>query len=130
MVQIVHYKMYDRVGSAEFVRYETDHNRLITPIVGPPMLIELATAALMLTFAPVGFPRWAAWLGVGLIGIVWLTTLVFSVPCHNVLLRGFDYGTYQKLVHTNWIRTVCWTARGLLLGYYAFQLMKHPAIAD
>lgn len=116
--------MYDRVGTAEFVRYETDHNRLITPIVGPPMLVELATAALLLTTAPAGFPRWAAWVGVALIATVWLTTLVFSVPCHNILLRGFDHEIYRRLVNTNWIRTLCWTARGLLMGYYAFQLMK------
>ena len=60
MVQIVHYKMFDRVGEAEFVQYENDHNRLITPIVMPPMLIELVTAVALLAFAPAGFPKWAA----------------------------------------------------------------------
>ena len=60
LVQVVHYNMFDRVGSDGFVRYEADHNRLITPIVAPPMLIELATACLLLTSAPPAFPRWAA----------------------------------------------------------------------
>ena len=56
-IQVVHYKMFDRVGQDEFVRYETDHMRLVTPIVAPPMLIELATACLLLANAPTGFPR-------------------------------------------------------------------------
>ena len=56
MVQVVHYKMFDRVGSDEFTRYEADHTRLITPIVLPPMLIELVTACALLASAPSKFP--------------------------------------------------------------------------
>lgn len=51
MVQAVHYKMFDRVGTGEFVQYEEDHNRLITPIVAVPMLPELATAGALLAVA-------------------------------------------------------------------------------
>ncbi len=122
MVQVVHYKMFDRVGAAEFVQYEVDHNRLITPIVAPPMLIELATACALFAFAPPGFPRWATWVGLILIAIVWLTTYFVSVPCHNKLLGGFDPDAYRRLVNTNWIRTVLWTVRGVLMGYFALRL--------
>ncbi len=124
MVQVVHYKMFDRVGTAEFARYEADHNRLIAPIVAPPMLIELATACALLAFAPPGLPRWAAWVGLIMIAIVWLTTFLASVPCHQKLLSGFDPDAYRRLVNTNWIRTVLWTARGVLMGYFALQLME------
>lgn len=119
MVQVVHYKLFDRVGTDEFIRYVADHNRLITPIVAPPMLIELATACVLLVSAPSGFPRWAAWLGVTMIVIVWLTTFFISVPCHNKLASGFDPDAYQRLVNTNWLRTIVWTARGILIGYYS-----------
>ena len=124
MVQVVHYKMFDRVGTDEFVQYEADHNRLMTPIVAPPMLIELATACALLAYAPPGFPRWAAWLGFIMVGIVWLTTFFFSVPCHNRLLSGFDPDMYRRLVDTNWIRTVFWTARGVLMGYFALRILE------
>ncbi len=125
MVQVVHYNMLDRVGTDGFVRYEADHNRLITPIVAPPMLIELATACLLLASAPTAFPRWAAWAGVFMVAVIWLSTFLLQVPCHNKLTSGFDLAAYRKLVHTNWIRTTSWTARGLLMGYFALQLMTH-----
>ena len=122
MVQVVHYRMFDRVGADQFVRYVSDHNRLITPIVGPPMLIELATASVLLASAPQEFPSWAAWLGLAMIAVIWLTTFFVSVPCHTRLLRGFDPPAYRKLVNTNWIRTVLWTARGIMMAYFALQL--------
>lgn len=124
MVQAVHYKMFDRVGEAEFAKYETDHCALITPIVGPPMLIEIATAGLLIVMAPAGIPRWAMVLGfVAVLGI-WLSTVVIQVPCHNRLLGGFNDADYRLLVSSNWIRTLLWTGRGLLMAYYAKILMN------
>ena len=124
MVQIVHYKMFDRVGVEQFQQYEADHNRLITPIVGVPMLFELATAVLLLVSAPDSFPRWAAIVGLVLIALIWLSTVLLQIPCHNQLLNGFDELTYRRLVSSNWIRTVLWTARGGLMACYACIAMR------
>ena len=124
MVQIVHYKMFDRVGIEQFQQYESDHNRLITPIVGVPMLFELATAVLLLFAAPGSFPRGAAIFGLALIGLIWLSTVVLQIPCHNQLLSGFDEATYRRLVNSNWIRTGLWTVRGGLMAYYAVIAIK------
>ena len=38
-----------------------------------------------------------------------------SVPQHAVLARGFDADAHASLVTTNWVRTVAWSARGLML---------------
>ena len=119
MVQIVHYPMYDRVGDEQFCRYEADHNRLITPIVGIPMLAEIFSAIALLMASPSFFPRWAAWLGFVLVLAIWISTAVLQVPCHQRLLEGFDQATYQRLVATNWIRTIAWSARGGLMAYFA-----------
>ena len=124
MVQIVHYKMFDRVGVEQFQQYEADHNRLITPIVGVPMLFELATAVLLIVSAPESFPRWAAVVGLVLIAVIWLSTVLLQIPCHNQLLNGFDESTYRRLVSSNWIRTVLWTALGALIAYYACIVMR------
>lgn len=118
MVQMVHYPMFDRVGESEFVRYESDHSRLITPIVGVPMLIEIATACWLVATLPAGFSRWAAWLGVAMVITIWISTVMLQIPCHNRLAAGFDLNTYRRLVHTNWIRTVLWTTRGIMMGYF------------
>lgn len=119
MVQVVHYNLFDRVGSEAFAHYEAEHNRLITPIVGIPMLAEIGTAVALLLAAPGYFPRWAAWLGLGLVILIWISTAVLQVPCHQRLMNGFDEATYHRLVVSNWIRTLGWSARGVLLAWFA-----------
>lgn len=131
MVQIVHYNMFDRVGREGFAAYEADHSRLITPIVGIPMLIEIATAAWLVMQPPVGFPR--SWMIAGLIlvGLIWLSTAFIQVPCHNRLAQGFDQSTYERLVQTNWIRTVLWSTRGvLMMGLLWKVLQRTPEVAS
>ena len=122
MVQVVHYNLFDRVGEADFARYEIEHSRLITPIVAPMMLIEIATSAGLLVTAPAGIPRWAILAGfVAVLGI-WLSTAFIQVPCHSRLANGFNEQDYRRLVNSNWIRTVLWTARGILMAYLARRL--------
>ncbi|MEM6688552.1 MAG: hypothetical protein AAF664_03940 [Planctomycetota bacterium] len=114
MVQIVHYNLFDRVGSDVFAAYEADHNRLITPIVGLPMLVEIATAAYLCFNAPEGTTRNSMIAGMVMLGLIWISTAALSVPYHGKLMHGFDADAYRGLVSTNWIRTILWTARGLL----------------
>lgn len=117
IVQVVHYPLFARVGSAEFASYEAAHANLITLVVGPLMLLELLTAVALLTLWPSSLPCWVAWLGLALVGLIWLTTMLVSVPLHAKLAAGFDAQTHALLVATNWIRTLAWTARGLLLAW-------------
>jgi uncharacterized membrane protein len=124
MVQVVHYKLFDRVGTSEFGVYEADHNRLITPIVALPMLVELGTACVLIVFSPSGFPAWARWLGVTLVIAIWLSTSLLQIPCHARLSAGFDAVVHARLVGTNWIRTILWTARGVLMGYFVVRLIE------
>ena len=121
-IQLVHYNLFDRVGSDGFKQYESDHSRLITPIVGPPMLVELATACLRVFMSPAGFPRSAAIAGLVMVLLIWASTALIQVPCHSRLMDGFDQETYRRLVQSNWIRTVLWTSRGALMGYYLVKL--------
>ncbi|MEL7266933.1 MAG: hypothetical protein AAFP69_19275 [Planctomycetota bacterium] len=134
MVQIVHYALFDRVGTGVFTSYESDHQRLITPIVGPPMLVELFAAismAIMLqgntqSRLNAVCPSWLAWTLVAMIVGVWLCTFFVSVPYHGKLSSGFDIQNYRGLVHTNWIRTVLWTMRGIVLAYLTVRLLDSP----
>lgn len=124
MVQMVHYYLFNKVGADGFAAYAEDHNRLITPIVGLPMLLELVTAATLCFAAPSGFPRWAAAVGLIMLAAIWLSTATIQIPYHGQLIGGFNESAYQGLVRTNWIRTVLWSARGLLMSYFAWQLMQ------
>jgi hypothetical protein len=76
------------------------------------MLIELATAAVLLT--AFGHQPLFAW-SVALLGIVWISTFLLQVPLHRRLLKGRDIRALSRLTATNWIRTLAWTGRSCLL---------------
>ena len=59
-----------------------------------------------------------ALLGFVLVVIIWITTVVFSVPCHRRLSKGFDANVLRKLILTNWLRTALWSARSFLALYF------------
>ena len=113
-VQIVHYPLYANVGREQFPEYEALHNRMTTWVVGPAMLVELVTAVLLLKYSP-NTSSMLVWTGLGLLIVIWISTAALSVPAHDVLTAGFSAEAYRKLVNTNWIRTVAWTARGVIL---------------
>jgi hypothetical protein len=113
-VQIVHYPLFSKVGSVEFPEHELLHQRMTTWVVGPMMLAELASAVLLLLFGN-EIATWLAWVGMILINVIWLSTLVLQIHAHHSLqVDGFTTVAHTRLVHTNWIRTVAWSARGLV----------------
>ena len=113
-IQVVHYPLFAAVGRDEFVRYEADHARLITLVVGPLMLVELGAAVWLAAARPAGVPAWTAWTGLALVAAIWLSTAAIQVPCHAKLAAGFDADVHARLVSSNWIRTAAWTIRGVL----------------
>ncbi|MDJ0849353.1 MAG: hypothetical protein QNK04_13350 [Myxococcota bacterium] len=120
-VQIVHYPLFAHVGSRSFPGYERAHVARTSPVVGPPMLVEAATTALLLLVRPAGVPLVAPWVGAGLLAVIWLSTILLQVPGHRRLGDGFDGGAHRRLVVSNWIRTTAWTARGSLGLWMVFQ---------
>ena len=41
---------------------------------------------------------------------IWISTAVFSVPCHRKIELGrWDRAVLQRLVVSNWPRTILWT---------------------
>lgn len=114
-VQIVHYPLLAATGPQEFSDYERRHMSLTTWVVAPPMFVEAATAVLMFWIHPLGVVTWQLWTAAGLLAVTWISTALLQVPCHEALSKGFDATVHRRLVATNWIRTVAWSARGLLL---------------
>lgn len=123
-IQVVHYPLFSQVGGDRFVAYEASHARLITFVVGPAMLIEAATTVLLVAARPPAIPAWVVWTGLILLGVVWLSTAVIQVPAHARLADGFDATVHQRLVGSNWIRTVAWSLRGVLLAAACWPLFK------
>ena len=126
-IQAVHYPLFARVGREGFAAYESAHTRLITLVVGPAMLAELAAAFALVALRPRAVPAWAAWAALGLVGVIWISTAFVQVPLHGVLGRGFDDDAHARLVGTNWIRTAAWSARALLLAWCSWTVLANAA---
>lgn len=109
-VQIVHYPLFHRVGEAGFAEYERQHTRRTGYVLAVPMLVELATMVALAWRLGGGL----AWSGLGLLMVIWLCTWRWQVPAHRRLEHGFDAATHRRLVRTNWVRTIAWSARGIL----------------
>ncbi len=132
-VQIVHYPLFAQVGRDAFRRYEMDHQRLTAFVVAPLMLTELATAILMLWWRPAGVGMTEVWLGLGLLGSIWLMTYTVQVPQHASLVLSYDADLQKRLVIGNWYRTFAWTARSLLVLWMLGQVfanMTTPAASQ
>jgi hypothetical protein len=57
----------------------------------------------------------AALIGLSLVAVVWLSTALLQMPRHKTLGSGFDRRVWSGLVLSNWVRTVVWSARGMLV---------------
>ena len=123
IVQVVHYPLFAKVGPELFRSYHADHNVLITYIVLPAMLIEAGTAAFFVWQRPEFISPAEAWIGLVLVGVAWGTTFFLSVPAHGVLASGFQEQAHRSLVSTNWIRTLAWSVRSLLVAWQVYKLM-------
>ncbi len=122
-VQIVHYPLMDSVGDESTMAYQERHQKKTTLVVGPPMLIEAFTSVLLIWFLPLHNTAFLL-LGVALLFIIWVSTALLQIPCHSQLSRGFDVKVHKKLVYSNWIRTVCWSLRGILVCSYVAEFVR------
>ena len=124
IVQVVHYPLFALVGEGGWADYESRHQALITLVVGPAMVAELATA-LWLVLRPLdGVPFAAFVAGAVLVGLIWASTAFVQVPLHSALSAGFDAEAHRRLVATNWARTLLWTARSGLVLWMASRLLR------
>jgi uncharacterized membrane protein len=113
-MQLVHYPLFDRVGTDAFPSYETDHNRLFFLVAGPGIVMTLVTGVLLLFVRPAQIPLAAAIAGLLLFAVIAVSTALFQAPQHAILSDGFDRNAYEFLLKTNWIRTAAWSVYGLL----------------
>jgi len=114
-VQLVHYPLFSIVGDLRFPSYHKEHMRRIGLVVVVPMVIELASAVALIVWRPAGVDSVLLWTGLSLVFVIWISTWLVQVPRHNDLAKGFDSIAHAKLVRSNWIRTVCWGIRTVVV---------------
>jgi hypothetical protein len=121
-VQIVHYPLFATVHrlapGAGFREYEASHANRTSFVVFPPMAVELLTAlaALVPSLRPGFVSGGAAVASAALLLLIWISTGMIQVPLHNRLASNATAEAIDRLVLSNWLRTVLWTARAILLS--------------
>ncbi|MBN8730276.1 MAG: hypothetical protein J0L64_07040 [Acidobacteria bacterium] len=115
-VQIVHYPLFEAVGREHFSRYEQLHVQRVGWIVGPAMLAEAVSAVALLLAWPPSPVRTLLWVNLVLLALIWISTAVWQVPQHETLRSGYQTEAARFLVASNWVRTVCWTLRAVILA--------------
>ena len=111
-VQLVHYPLFLAVPLTSLVDYSIKHQRTISFLVMPAMLIELASLIYMGLF----FAKTITWNILAIcLAIIWLSTFLLQVPCHQQLIIKPTYKTVKRLIHTNWIRTIFWTLKTIIV---------------
>ena len=116
-VQLVHYPAFGLVPKAAWPAFHAAHTRRMSYVVLAPMVLELGLAGWLAWAGRAALPGGAGWWSLVLVGLVWAVTFFISVPFHNRLEHGFDYVAIDGLTRTNWLRTLAWTARMVLLGW-------------
>lgn len=110
LVQIIIYPGMHGWDKARFAVLHRDYARRISFIVGPLMLGQAALALYQI----ITLPGSAVALQLLLIGGVWGVTIFISVPLHRRLSNGYEERTVNRLVTTNWLRTIGWSLVFLL----------------
>lgn len=112
VVQIVVYPQFLRLREHEFIEYHFAHCFRIGLIVAPLLLAEFASAAWLLYQ---GHRESAFLVSLVLMVANWISTGLLQAPAHTKLMRAFDDPVIRRLIRSNWLRTVSWTARGVLV---------------
>ena len=118
VIQIVHYPSFHFIEKELYTAFQKFHMNKISIIVMPIMLAELITGIILFLDKSSKSP----FLTISFIVLVliWLMTGVFFTKAHNELIAGYQELVVNQLVAMNWIRTLLWTLRLLLLTCFVY----------
>jgi len=118
VIQIVHYPSFHFIEKELYTAFQKFHMNKISIIVIPIMLAELITG--MMLFLDKSSKSPFLIISFVILVLIWLITGVFFSKAHNELIAGYQELVINQLVAMNWIRTLLWTLRLLLLTYFAY----------
>ena len=122
-VQIVHYPLFRRVSEADFGAFHRIHTHTTGLVVGFPMVAELGLVVTLLMQPMSRSAQWISYGAAACVAVIWGVTFLVSVPIHSTLERvGYDVVQIDRLVLTNWLRTLAWTVRTALVGYLLWKV--------
>ena len=115
VIQLVHYPSFRFTDREKYVSFQIFHMRKISFIVMPVMVLEFLSGLLLVLY----HSNHESLLRISfiLLLIIWLVTALFFAQVHQKLSKGYDETLVRKLVSFNWIRTLLWTTRTIIITY-------------
>lgn len=118
LVQLIIYPSFRYTAKEHFIFWHARYTGMIALVVAPLMLCQVGIEVSHVVFLS---PRW---LRICMIAGIWIATLCISVPCHNRLHgKGKEGRLVERLILTNWVRTVLWSMLFLETTGRAFGLL-------
>ena len=118
VIQIVHYPSFHFIEKELYTAFQKFHMNKISIIVMPIMLAELITGIMLFLDKSSKSPFLT--ISIIILVLIWLITGVFFTKAHNELIAGYQELVVNQLVAMNWIRTLLWTLRLLLLTWFVY----------
>lgn len=115
-VQCVHYPAFTFIEEKKLTTFSIFHQKRISFIVMPAMLIEAATLS-YLTFVT---KEPLFYISAILLALIWLSTFFIQVPTHNKLVTEPTQDLTKKLVQENIPRTCLWCFKAILICWYYY----------
>ena len=106
IIQVLHYPFFQYIDLKQFSQSMVFHQRAISYLVIPLMLLEL-----IVTIYIANYYVLTVVLG------IWLSTFLIQVPLHKKLLQKKDLLIIAKLTKSNWIRTILWTLKLVIVSF-------------
>ena len=111
LVQVLIYPNFRFIPEADFKRFHKQHCDRIALPVGPMIAQVFFVAMVILEGA-----RSLEWIFHAIaIGLIYLVTAIFSAPAHARLGIQKDARAIDRLIHSNWARTLLWSAEFVLI---------------
>ena len=106
LVQLVIYPSFLRLKSSELIAWHKAYTFRVSFVILPLMFGQLALSILSV----VGDASILEWTAFVFVLVCWILTFFVSVPLHRKIEQNdITRETRQKLITTNWPRTILWS---------------------
>ena len=116
LIQVLHYPSFNFYEDNKFKEAMIFHQNRISFIVLPLMVLEIFITVWCF-FEKINFSTITNLL---IVMGIWLSTFFLQVPAHDKLILKKDSKMIQKLVKSNWIRTILWSLKLVVLLKQAY----------
>ena len=115
IVQLVHYPTFLFIDEQKSYAFQKFHMSRISYIVMPAMTTELFSGIYIYIYSNMAIDSNLFLLALTILIINWIITALVFVEMHNKLLINYKIEIISLLVKWNWLRTLLWSVRLILL---------------